>query len=152
MLFRNQFASAEEAVEYLSRRRARALPAIVAMFALLQIDLSKQIAITGALDPERTISWLVLVIVLLVVLAGGGLEGLLHKSWRPFLNDELSRAHRLKAQAFGFWAVLAGGAALIIASIWVTISALQVLHGLASLGIAAAALRYAFLERRALKP
>jgi hypothetical protein len=151
MLLRKNFPNAEEAVECISRRRARVLPALVAMFVLLQVSLGKVIATTGTLDPERTFSWLLLCFALLVMLAGSGIEGLMHKEWRPYLNDELTQLHRMKTQAFGFWSALAGAGLLMVAGFWITLSTLQVLHAVLTLGIASAALRYAFLERRALK-
>ena len=149
MQLHKDFSSDEEAVERLTRRRARIVPFIVVMYLALQIELGSKIAQTGTLDLERGIAWLLLSAVLLAAVSGSGLEGLMNPAWRPFLNDELTESHRLKARAFGFLGSLFAAVALLIGMIWTTFSGLQVVHIVVTFGIASAILRFVQPERRA---
>lgn len=151
MILAKDFATAEEAAEHLSRRRARLLPVLVLMYLALQLDLGGKIHATGMFDVERGLAWLILTAALYSLVASSGPEALMRPAWRPFLDDELTRMHRLKAQAFGFRATGLAAFSLLVAELWVDFSALQVIHLLVTFGVAAAALRYAMLERRAFK-
>ena len=149
MQLNSNFSTAEEAVEHLTRRRARIVPFIVAMYLALQVELGSKIAQTGTLDLERGIAWLLLSAVLLSAVSGSGLEGLMNPAWRPFLNDELTASHRLNARAFGFLGCMFAALVLLIGMIWTTLSGLQVVHMVVTFGIASAMLRFVQLERRA---
>jgi hypothetical protein len=143
-------ASDEEAAEQLMRHRARVLPFLTLLFLFMQVDLGKKIATTGEFDPERTLAWLLMGGALLASVAGSGIEVLMRPGLRRYLNDELTRSHRLRAFTFAFGAVTAAALGLLVASGWVALSAYQAIHALLTIGTACAVLRYAYLERRAL--
>jgi hypothetical protein len=66
----------------------------------------------------------------------------------PVLDDELTRANRASAARAGYWAMIIGNAAALVGSMLTPISLVAVAPLLIAMGAAAAALRFAVLERR----
>ena len=64
------------------------------------------------------------------------------------LDDELSRANRAAAAQAGFLAAILGGVVALIASLFVALSAMEVLPLVLMLGAFVAAVRFARLEKR----
>ena len=64
------------------------------------------------------------------------------------LDDELSRANRAAAAQAGFLAAILGGVVALIASLFVALSATEVLPFVLMLGAFVAAVRFARLEKR----
>ena len=66
----------------------------------------------------------------------------------PELDDELSRANRAAAAKTGYLAAMFGGVAALVASLFVSLSVLEILPLVLLLGAFAAAIRFARLEKR----
>ena len=139
--------------ERLSRRRARALPIVAVVF------LSQQAAyFSGAsagrgertVDHVQTGAWLILSVVLLLVLVNGG-GWIYSRAVRDLANDESTRAHRDAAFRIGFIASMAGCIGLYVVSLLEPLDGRDAIHFVMTIGLAAALLRFGFLERRALK-
>jgi hypothetical protein len=95
----------------------------------------------------RAVAWLVeLGLALMVLVSGGGL--MLSHELRTLMNDELSRANRRRAIAFGFFAGLAAMTALYVAAGMTPIDLRAALRLVSGLAVAAALGRYAMLEWR----
>ena len=94
-------SSNAETAERLNRRRARMLP-VLALFVLIQ-----QAAYFGSGDRLRTVdlvrnsAWIVLVAVILAGLLTGGFW-FRSREVRELMNDEVTRANRASALAWGF--------------------------------------------------
>jgi len=137
--------------EALSRRRARALPFLAIVFLLQQTTY-----FTGGGAGDRTVdhvhiaAWLVLSIVLLLALATGG-GWIYSRAVRDLANDEATRAHRDDALRLGFFVSMATCVLLYLVSFYEPLTGRDTLHLIMTLGIAAALLRFGFLERRALR-
>ncbi len=69
------------------------------------------------------------------------------------IGDETTVDNRRRAQGFGFWAmIVCGGAVSIVSLLWFPMPAYKAVQLVATLSLAAAALRFASLEQRALNP
>ena len=143
-------SNAEQA-EALSRRRVRVLPFLAIIFLLQQTTY-----FTGGGAGDRTVdhvhiaAWLVLSVVLLLALATGG--GWIHsRAVRDLANDEATRAHRDDALRAGFFVSMAACVLLYLISFYEPLTGRDALHLIMTVGIAAALLRFGFLERRAFK-
>ena len=140
-----------ERAEALSQRRARALPVLAIVFLLQQTTY-----FTGGGAGDRTVdhvhiaAWLVLSIVLLLALATGG-GWIYPRAVRELANDEATRAHRDDAFRVGFLMSMATCVLLYVVSLYEPLTGRDTLHLIMTVGIAAALLRFGFLERRALK-
>lgn len=142
--------TAAERAEILSRRRARMLPALAAIY------LSQQVTFFSALDPAghesaRTVKiggWLLLSAILLAALTTKGFW--FHpREVRNLIDDENTRANRMDAIRYGFIAAMLMA---MIAYFWVQIdplTAMETVHLVLSAGLGAALVRFGFLERRA---
>jgi hypothetical protein len=141
-----------EIAERLGRRRARALPVLAVIF------LSQQAAYFGTQieDGARTVdrvtvaAWLVLSIVMLLALATGGFW-FRPAAVRALMDDEVTRANRAEALRLGFLVTMAAAITLYFVSLFEPLGGPDAIHILMTAGIAAALLRFGFLERRALK-
>ncbi len=137
--------------EALSRRRARVLPFLAILFLLQQTTY-----FTGGGAGDRTVdhvhiaAWLVLSIVLLLALATGG-GWIYPRAVRDLANDEATRAHRDDAFRLAFLVSMAGCVLLYLVSFYEPVTGRDALHLTMTSGIAAALLRFGFLERRALR-
>ena len=83
----------------------------------------------------------------LIILATGGWLRL-SRNVRAVLNDEVALANRSRALETGFWVSMALGLLLYFASLRWEISVTEALRILTDVTIAAALLRYAWLELR----
>ena len=100
-----------------------------------------------AVDHVRISAWVVWTAVLLLMLLTGG-GWIWSREVRRRLNDELSVHNRHEGQRAGFWGAMAAGFGLYLASFYATFEARDVVHIIFTAGIAAAFLRYLWLERR----
>lgn len=140
-----------EAADRLSRRRARMLPFLAILFLTQQAAYFAE-PDTGmrAVDHVKVGAWLVLSIVLVLVLATGGFW-FRPKRVRALMDDEITRANRAEAFRIGFLATMAAAIVLYFVSQFDPMSGREAIHILTTIGIAAALLRFGFLERRAHK-
>lgn len=136
--------------ERLSHRRASMLPVVALIFLTQQATY-----FSGDRGPRPTVhlhiaAWLVLSVILLLVLATGG-GWIYPRAVRDLANDEVTRAHRAAAFVFGFFASMIGCIGLYAFDLFEPLSGREAIHLVMTTGIAAALLRFAMLERRALK-
>ena len=139
--------------EYLSKKRARAVPALALIF------LSQQGAyFTGSgsgtgdrpVDHVRITAWLALSTVLLLALATGG--GWFYSGEvRELANDEATRAHRDDAFRWGFIVTIVAALCVYVVSMAEPMAAAEAVHIIVTAGMLTALLRFGFLERRALR-
>ena len=147
---RNRPMSVAEKAEYLSRRRARMLPALAAIF------LSQQAAFFSSLGSQpnsaytaKVSAWLVLSVIILAALATKGFW-LEPKEVRDLIEDENTRANRNDAMRWGFLFSMAAAIAVYALTLFnVQISARDAVHIVMTIGIPAALIRWGWLERRA---
>lgn len=92
--------------------------------------------------------WAVMILLWLVILATGGWLRL-DRRVRSLMNDEFALASRGRALQAGFWVAVATGLALYFASLEWTLDVREAMRILVDVTIAAALLRYAWLELRA---
>ena len=139
-----------ETADRISRSRARIIPVLAVIFLTGQAAYFSQTDAGRTVDHVRIGAWFVWSLVLLTFLATGG--GFIHsKRVRALMNDEVTRANRMKAYAVGFWAVAASLLGLYVVALFDQVSGRDAIHISLSAGIAAALLTFGFLERRALK-
>jgi hypothetical protein len=140
-----------EMADRLSRRRARMLPFLAILFLTQQAAyFAEPDAGMRAVDHVKVGAWLVLSLVLLLLLATGG-SWIRPKRVRALMDDEVARANRAEAFRIGFLATMAGAIILYFVSQFEPMSGRLAIHILVTIGIAAALLRFGFLERRAHK-
>lgn len=142
-----------DTAERLTRSRARAIPGLVIVFTLFQAAYftsdGADIVAEGP-DILRLYAWLALSCVLLVFLATGG--GFFRsRKVRTLLNDETTKAHRATATIAGFWVAMILCFIMYGATMYEPIAARTAAHVVLTAGIGTALLRFAILERRALK-
>jgi len=144
--------SDEEAAEKLMRHRARIMPFIILVFAIMQVLTFIKIYQTGYLNRAGWYGWGMVAFVMLNVVSTGALGfAARYGGIRTYIDDELTRSHRYKAFTSGFGAVMSGAVALLIASAWIALNAQLVLHSLIGFGTIVTTTHYIVLERRALK-
>jgi hypothetical protein len=138
-----------ETADRLSRRRARGLPFLALVFILQQVSYFTGTVQDGAraVDQVRIGAWLVLTIVLLLYLATGG-SWLQRRSVRALMNDEVSSANRQEGMRAGFLAAMIGGVVIYALTWFDQMTGRETVHLIITVGIAAALLRFGFLERR----
>ena len=133
--------------ERLSSKRARMLPFLTLIF------LSQQGAYlsTSANDSAQTVkisAWLVLSVVLLAALATKGFW-LQPKAVRDLIDDENTRANRNDAMRWGFLFSMGAAIAIYFMTMFDNVKGRELIHIIMTAGIAAALIRWAYLERRA---
>ncbi|MEO5773771.1 MAG: hypothetical protein ABIQ32_06595 [Sphingomicrobium sp.] len=141
------------AAERMSRRRARVLPILAFAFLTQQAAYFSGPGFgTGdrAVDHVRISAWLVMSVVLLVVLATGG-GWIYGREVRRIANDEATRAHRDDAFRWGFIVTISAALISYVASMYEAASAQEAIHVIVTAGMLTALLRFAFLERRAMR-
>jgi hypothetical protein len=145
-------ASDIETADRLTRRRARALPALAIVFLSQQVTYFSTQGVDGTrtVDHLKVAAWLVLSVVMLLALATGGFW-FRPSSVRALMDDEPTRANRTEAFRIGFLVPMAAAIALYFVSLFEPVSGREAIHILMTLGIAAALLRFGLLERRALR-
>ncbi len=139
-----------EFADRLSRRRARMFPILGIYFILGQAFLFRH-----APEPERIANfkisaWLVWAVVLLIALAfaGGHFRG---AKVRALVEDEVTRANRLRGYATGFWAAAAASILLYVIDMFEPMSGREAIRLILTFAVAGALIRFGTLERRALK-
>ena len=138
--------SVAEQAEYLGRRRARMLPVLALIY------LSQQgtyfIGTVGNAHLVRLSAWVILSTVLLLALVTKGFW--FHsRAVRDLIDDENTRANRLDSIRIGFSFGMAAGIACYLIDHFEPLAAGEVAHLVLTLGIGAALIRFAMLERRA---
>ena len=143
--------SVAEKAEYLSKRRARMLPALAVIFLSQQATFFSTVN-SPAPHSAYTVkisAWLVLSIVLLLALSTKGFW-LERKEVRDLIDDENTRANRNDAMRWGFLFSMAGAIAVYALTLFdVSITARDAVHIVMTVGIPAALIRWGMLERRA---
>ena len=137
-----------EQAERLSRRRARMMPVLAMFYLAQQVSYLSQVDTGRPVDHFRIGAWVMLSTVLLAGLVTGGFW-LRKPELRAMLNDESSRAHRADALGTGFVVATATGIILYVVNSVSPMSGREVIHLIVSMGIVAALIRFAFLEKRA---
>ena len=142
--------SLAEKADYLSRRRARMLPALAVIFLSQQASFFSQMSGSGHVSAEKAkiSAWLVLSAVLLFGLATKGFW-LERKEVRDLIDDENTRANRNEAMRWGFLFAMGSAIAVYILTMVELVTGREAIHIVMSFGIAAALLRWGMLERRA---
>lgn len=136
----------------LSRRRARVLPALAALYLTQQFTFFAQpertSAVIRSVDQLKISAWVVLTLVLMIGLSRFAYPFHGHEV-RALLDDETTRANRQEALGAGFWAICLSAVALTIFSMFEPLAARTALHILLSAGIGVALLRFGRLELEA---
>src|SRR3954447_3543687 len=147
---RNRPMSVAAKAEYLSKRRARMLPALAVIFLSQQATFFSQMSAGEHISAEKAkiSAWLVLSVVLLAGLATKGFW-LEPKEVRDLIDDENTRANRNEAMRWGFLFAMATAIGVYILTMFDTVTGREATHIIMSFGIAAAILRWGMLERRA---
>ncbi|MFL6765246.1 MAG: hypothetical protein ACJ8FO_08645 [Sphingomicrobium sp.] len=142
--------SVAEKAEYLSKRRARMLPALAVIFLSQQATFFSQMSGGEHVSAEKAkiSAWLVLSVVMLFALATKGFW-LEPKEVRDLVDDENTRANRNEAMRWGFLFAMGTAIGIYILTMFDTVTGREATHIIMSFGIAAAILRWGVLERRA---
>jgi hypothetical protein len=132
-----------------TRRRARMMPFLAILFLAGQplYFARNQIEIE---TPVKTAIWLAWSAVLLLALAmaGGHFRG---RAVRDLVEDEVTRANRLRAYAAGFWTAMATVFGIYGLSVFDNIQGRESVHLIMTFSIAVALITFAALEKRALR-
>ncbi|MBW8785865.1 MAG: hypothetical protein JF593_14745 [Novosphingobium sp.] len=134
----------------LSRRRARMIVPLAVIFITQQATFFSDSA-----NHHRTVSyvhaasWLVLAAVILAALVTGGFW-LKPRAVRALMEDEITRANRARALSLGFVLAMVTAMLLFVLDLFEPLPARTAIHLILSVGMGAALLRFAALERRAL--
>ena len=147
---RNISGSLAEKAEVLSKRRARMLAPLAAIFLAQQASYFSMPATTAPrpVDTVKISAWLLLSIVLLAALATKGFW--FHsKEVRDLIDDENTRANRSHAMRTGFLFAMGAGICVYVMTMFEPVTAREAVHIMMSAGIATALIQWGFLERRA---
>lgn len=136
--------------DYLSRKRARFLPAMAIIY------FSQQVTFLSALGngPHRDVdhfkigAWVVLSVVLLLALATKGFW-FERKEVRDLIDDEGTRANRLEAMHVGFLFACGSALAAYFLAQFQPLTVGETAHIVLTFGLGAALIRFGVLERRA---
>ena len=140
-----------EQADYLSRRRARMMPALVVIYMSQQASffatMSQPHHSSGA-DAVKIGAWVVLSLVLLLALATKGFW-FQPREVRDLIDDELTQTNRLKALRAGY--LMSMGVAIVCYFLDQIdpLTAREAIHLIVSLGLGVALLSFAALEKRA---
>lgn len=145
-------ASDIETADRLTRRRARMLPMLAIIFLSQQVTYFAGRIEDGSrtVDHVKIAAWLVLSIVMLLALTTGGFW-FKPKAVRALMDDEVTRANRTDAFRVGFLLTMIAAIALYFVTLFEPVGGREAIHILMTVGLAAALLRFGFLERRALR-
>jgi hypothetical protein len=134
----------------LAERHARTRALIMAVMAVVLLILG----LLGWRDEASSMSpmlrhsfWATTILFWLLILATGGWLQL-SRDVRRLMNDEVALAHRASALQTGFWTAMLLALAIYFASLQWAISLREGLRILTDVTIAAALIRYAWLETR----
>ena len=147
---RDKPVSVADKAEFLSRRRARMLPALAVIFLSQQATFFSQMSGGEHVSAEKAkiSAWLVLSVVLLFGLATKGFW-LEPKEVRDLVDDENTRANRNEGMRWGFLFAMGSAIAIYVLTMFDVVTGREAVHVVLSFGIAAALLRWGVLERRA---
>ena len=147
---RNKPMSVAEKAEYLSKRRARMLPALAIIFLSQQLTFFSQMSGGEHVSAEKAkiSAWLVLSVLMLFGLATKGFW-LEPRQVRDLVDDENTRANREAAMRWGFLFAMGSAIGIYVLTMFETVTGREAVHIVLSFGIAAALLRWGVLERRA---
>ena len=143
--------SDHEEADRLSRRRARQLPALAAILITQQatfFSVDQDAPLVRTVDWMKTGGWLALTLVLLAALWTGG-YWFRRREVRALMDDEVTRAHRADALAFGFLLAMLVTAGVYVTTLFEPVETRMALHVVLTAGIVTALLRFGLLERRA---
>lgn len=103
---------------------------------------------SGMSDAEHVqmLAWVGWGAMLLVILGGGWLQS---RAVRALLNDDVTRDHRQRSLAVGFWTAMATAALIFVVDRYKPFAAQEGARIILTFGIAAALLWFGKLERRA---
>ena len=140
-----------EAADRLTRRRARILPAVGAIFLAQQAAyFAEPDAPARLVDNVKIGAWLLLSIVLLLALATGGFW-LKPKRVRALMDDDTARSNRAQALGLAFLVTMTVAILLYGVNLYEPMSGQETIHLLVSVGIVTGLFRFVYLERRDLK-
>ena len=145
--------SVSERADFLSRRRARTLPALAIIYFTQQVTFLS--ALTNS--PHRDVdhfkigAWVVLSLVLLLGLATKGFW-FQPKEVRDLIDDEGTRANRLEAMRTGFLFACSAAIASYFIAEFQPLTVGETAHLVLTFGLGAALVRFGVLERRAHRP
>ena len=147
---RDKPVSVADKAEFLSRRRARMLPALAVIFLSQQATFFSQMSGGEHVSAEKAkiSAWLILSVVLLFGLATKGFW-LEPKEVRDLVDDENTRANRNEGMRWGFLFAMGSAIAIYVLTMFDVVTGREAVHIVLSFGIAAALLRWGVLERRA---
>jgi len=146
---RDKPMSVAEKADYLSKRRARMLPALAIIFLSQQATFISQMSGEHVSAEKAKISaWLVLSVVLLFGIATKGFW-LEPKEVRDLIDDENTQANRNEAMRWGFLFAMASAIGVYVLTMIESVTGREAVHIVLSFGIAAALLRWGILEKRA---
>ena len=143
--------STVEKADRISRRRARILPVLAIMLFIQQATFfgNNHAAGTRTVDVVHFAGWIAMTLLTLLVLVSGG--GWKHsREVRELMNDDVTRVNRAKALSTGFVVAMLVTVILYAVSFFSETAVRDALHVVATSGLAAALLRFAILEKRAL--
>ncbi|MBV8687835.1 MAG: hypothetical protein JOZ90_02755 [Alphaproteobacteria bacterium] len=138
-----------EKAERLGRARAR----IFAVQAVLFLGWQTLFFSGGTQDRVRAVSqvkisaWMVMAILLLFLLASGGML-IRGRKVRGLLNDELTRSHRTRAYVWAFWAAMISALGLYAVDMFDPVTAREAIHLIVSAALGVGLLTFSRLERR----
>jgi hypothetical protein len=141
-----------ERIEALQRKRTRLTFFQAIMFVIWQANF---LALDDKVTPARQVvshvkivTYIVWACLLLLFLGTGG-NWWSSREVRAVLNDEVTRAHRQRATAMGFFAAMGTALGCYVVTLFEPVSGPESIHTILSVGIATALLTFGFLERRA---
>jgi len=144
---RNKPMSLAEKAEYLSRRRARMLPALAVIYITQQATYFTVPSGTAhrAVDDAKISAWLVFSGILLAALSTKGFW-LARREVRAMIDDELTRANRLDAMRFGFIFAMLTCIVIYAITMFEPVNGRDAVHVILSDGLGAALIRWGWLE------
>ena len=135
-----------EQAEHASQTRS-ALMAAMAVILLINTAVGLGDEPSSMTPALRHGLWAAMILLWLVVLATGGLLHLSRRV-RSLMNDEVALANRSRALQAGFWTAILAGLGLYFLSLQEELGVGEALRILLNLSVAAALVRYAWLELR----
>ena len=138
-----------EQAEKLSRRRSRMLSAVAIIFVAQQgAFMVEPDTVTRAVDHVKIGAWVLLSAVILAALLTGGMW-IYPRRVRELANDESTKVNRDRALRLGFTTAMVTCLVLYLLTIFTKVGAREAIHVIATVGLATALVRFAFLERQA---
>ena len=138
-----------EKAERLTQRRARVLFALAVLYLAQQASyFSRYDGAPRTVDAVKISAWLVLSIVMLLGITTKGFW-FQPKEVRDLIDDENTRANRTSAMRAGFFLAMLAAIGTYVLTMFEPVSGREAVHIILSVGIGAALLRLAILERNA---